>query len=197
MSTAKRLLTLVALMLGVGNGHGHQAAAIDPDAELTAQQLTEHVYVVHGPQAFPSPKTRGFMNNPGFVVTKDGVVLIDPGSSVQIGNKVLGVIRSVSDKPVIAVFNTHIHGDHRLGNQAIRQAYPRVPIYAHRRMIERVAMAEGEDWIELFNRLTGGRQRALSSFHRRSDSAGERPSRSVAPLSASITRARRTAIPTS
>jgi len=65
-------------------------------------------------------------------------------------------VQGVSDKPVIAVFNTHVHGDHWLGNHGIREAYPGVPIYAHLRMIERVEAGEGEDWIKLLMGMTNG-----------------------------------------
>lgn len=156
MSVTKFFCAVAGLLLCASHAPGHQAAAVDPEAEFTARQLTDHVYVVHGPQAFPSPTTGGFMNNPGFVVTGKGVVLIDPGSSVQIGEKVLNSIRRITDQPVVAVFNTHVHGDHWLGNQAIRRAFPDVPIYAHQRMIERVETGEGDDWIKLFNGLTEG-----------------------------------------
>lgn len=149
-------LFMAAAILCASKAHSHSPGAFDPDVELQARKLTEHVYVVHGPQAFPSPETRGFMNNPGFVLTSQGAIVIDPGSSVQIGDKVLESIRRITDKPVVAVFNTHVHGDHWLGNQAFRQAYPQVPIYAHERMIERVQEGEGEEWVKLFERLTDG-----------------------------------------
>ncbi len=156
MSTNRYLHALAGLLFFTGQAWCHESSPPASSMKFTVEQLTERVYVVHGPQAFPNPITRGFMNNPGFVVTGEGVVVIDPGSSVQIGNKVLEGIRGVTDEPVAAVFNTHVHGDHWLGNQAIRDAYPQVPIYAHRRMIERVESGEGEDWIKLFGRLTAG-----------------------------------------
>ena len=123
---------------------------------LPLEQLTENVYVVHGPVQAPSPENGGFMNNPGFVITEGGVVVVDPGSSVQIGAAVLKKIAEVTDKPVIAVFNTHVHGDHWLGNQAIRQAYPAAVIYAHERMLERIAESEGKRWIGILDDLTDG-----------------------------------------
>jgi glyoxylase-like metal-dependent hydrolase (beta-lactamase superfamily II) len=52
------------------------------------------------------------------------------------------------------VFNTHVHGDHWLGNHGIREIYPKVPIYAHERMIERVNGGDGEDWIKLLMGMT-------------------------------------------
>jgi glyoxylase-like metal-dependent hydrolase (beta-lactamase superfamily II) len=156
MSIQKHLLTLAGLVFFAGQALCHESSAPAPSLRFIVKQLTERVFVVHGPQAFPNPITRGFMNNPGFVVTGEGVVVIDPGSSVKIGDKVLESIRRVTDKPVVAVFNTHVHGDHWLGNQAIRDAYPQVPIYAHRRMIERVESGEGKDWVRLFGQLTAG-----------------------------------------
>ena len=150
------LMLWFGLILSANPVRSHDAGALDFEGRYALQPLTEHVYVAHGPQAFPNPQTQGFMNNPGFVVTDNGVVVVDPGSSLQIGRKLLESIVTVSRKPVIAVFNTHVHGDHWLGNQAIRQAYPEATIYAHKRMIERVQAGEGEDWIRLFNELTAG-----------------------------------------
>jgi glyoxylase-like metal-dependent hydrolase (beta-lactamase superfamily II) len=56
---------------------------------------------------------------------------------------------------VIAVFNTHFHGDHWLGNDAIRRAHPNAILYAHPQMIAR-AQAEGGNWVKLLNDLTAG-----------------------------------------
>lgn len=123
---------------------------------LPTEQLTDRVYVVHGPVQAPNPENGGFMNNPGFIITDAGVVVVDPGSSVQIGAAVLKKIAEVTEKPVIAVFNTHVHGDHWLGNQAIKEAYPDVTIYAHERMLERVEESEGERWIGILDDLTQG-----------------------------------------
>ena len=102
-------------------------------------RVSRHIYVVHGPLAHPNPENRGFMNNPAAILTRNGVIIVDPGSSREIGKQLLRKVRKVSDKPVIAVFNTHVHGDHWLGNHGIREVYHKVPVYAHERMIERVS----------------------------------------------------------
>lgn len=120
------------------------------------EAVTSRIHVVYGPRGFPSERTAGFMNNPAFIVGSGGVIVIDPGSGIQIGNELLKKIRSVTDKPVIAVFNTHVHGDHWLGNDAIRRAYPDAAIYAHHRMIERLDAGEGEEFVDLFLRATNG-----------------------------------------
>jgi glyoxylase-like metal-dependent hydrolase (beta-lactamase superfamily II) len=115
--------------------------------DYPAEQVAPHTYVIHGPVGYPSPQNQGFMNNPAFVVTAAGVVVVDPGSSVQTGEMVLRQVRRVTDRPLAAVLNTHVHGDHWLGNHALRAAFPEVPIYAHPRMLERVAKGAGEEWI--------------------------------------------------
>ncbi|RRQ21566.1 MBL fold metallo-hydrolase [Thiohalobacter thiocyanaticus] len=120
------------------------------------EQISRHIYIVQGTQALPGPESRGFMNNPSAVVTDNGIIIIDPGSSAEIGRQLLAKLSDVTDKPVIAVFNTHVHGDHWLGNQGIREIHPEVPIYAHTRMIERIEAGEGEKWIQLLMNMTEG-----------------------------------------
>lgn len=119
-------------------------------------RVSPSIYVVHGAHELPNPKNRGFMNNPAAILTPHGVIIVDPGSSAEVGKQLLKKVRKVSNKPVIAILNTHVHGDHWLGNSGIRELYPDVPIYAHERMIERANTGEGEDWIKLFNTMTKG-----------------------------------------
>jgi glyoxylase-like metal-dependent hydrolase (beta-lactamase superfamily II) len=143
------LLVLTALLAACER----KAPAIQADYPLT--KLTERVYVIHGPNEIPSKTNQGFMNNPAFVLTNKGVVVIDPGSSVQVGDLLLTKIASVTKEPVIAVFNSHVHGDHWLGNDAILRAYPKAVIYAHPKMIEKSA-AQGEAWLKTMLQLTDG-----------------------------------------
>ncbi len=152
----KRIIGLLAGLLTSVGTLAHSGPVPDVEGALPLTRLTENIYVVHGPQVFPNVETQGFMNNPGFVITSAGVVVVDPGGSLQIGQKLIASIRSITDLPVVAVFNTHVHGDHWLGNQAIQEAYPDVSIYAHKNMIKRIESGEGEEWIELFDRMTSG-----------------------------------------
>ncbi len=117
-------------------------------------KVAEDTYVIHGPLGLPSPENQGFMNNPAFIVGDTGVVVVDPGSSVQVGEMLLKRIERVTDKPVVAVFNSHIHGDHWLGNQAIRARYPEVPIYGHERVGPKIISGVGTQWIQLMLELT-------------------------------------------
>ncbi|TCK16962.1 glyoxylase-like metal-dependent hydrolase (beta-lactamase superfamily II) [Thiogranum longum] len=125
--------------------------------DYPVDRVAEDVYVIHGPLGTPGPENQGFMNNPAFAVTDEGVVVIDPGASVQSGEMLLRVMAKVTKEPIIAVFNTHIHGDHWLGNQAIRDVYPDVPIYGHPKMISLIESGSGQSWVDLMERLTEGK----------------------------------------
>jgi glyoxylase-like metal-dependent hydrolase (beta-lactamase superfamily II) len=121
-----------------------------------AQEVSVGTYVIHGPQGVPSVANQSFMNNPAWIVTADGVVVIDPGSSVQAGRMVVAQLRKTTDKPVTHVFNTHVHGDHWLGNQAILEAWPKATIIGHPDMIRQARDGAGAFWIKLMSDLTQG-----------------------------------------
>ena len=119
-------------------------------------KIAKNTYVIHGPLEFPSKSNKGFMNNPGFVVTKSGVVVIDPGSSVQVGRMLLRVIKKTTKNPVTHVLNTHVHGDHWLGNQAFAEAFPKAVIMAHPEMIKRAKAGAADSWVSSMYKLTEG-----------------------------------------
>ena len=128
--------------------------------DRAAEEVAPGVYVIHGPTEYPTPENQGFMNNPAFLVRDAGVIVVDPGSSVQTGEMVLRQIRKVTDKPLIAVLNTHVHGDHWLGNHAMRAEAPEVPIYGHPQMPRLISEGAGTEWIQRMlqatNRATAG-----------------------------------------
>ncbi len=150
----------IILVLGLTAGAALPAGAEDRPLEIDKgyplERVSKLVYVIRGPNERPTPENKGFRNNPGIVLTGSGVVIIDPGSSVHTGEYVLKRVRELTTARVVAVFNTHSHGDHWLGNQAVREAFPNAVIYAHPRMKELVAQGEGARWIEAIGELTGG-----------------------------------------
>lgn len=131
--------------------------------DYPAEKLSDRVWVIHGPTELPNPGNKGFMNNPAFVVTGAGVVVIDPGSTLETGRMVLRQIGKVTDKPVTHVFASHIHGDHWLGNQAVREAYPEARFYAHPEMIELARAGQAESWVNMMEQLTGGASRGTAA----------------------------------
>lgn len=152
---ARNFLVVFGLLVG-GSALAHDADGPKTIEHFSVDHVTPHIYVVHGPRGISEKNNEGFLNNPAFIVTQKGVVVVDQGGSARVGEELVRKIRAVTDKPVIAIFNTHIHGDHWLGNDGIRRAYPNAVIYAHQRMVERLNRGEGEEWVSLFNRMTEG-----------------------------------------
>ena len=124
--------------------------------QFKAEKITDNVYVIHGPLEFPNVKNRGFMNNPAFIVAEKSVVVIDPGSTYEVGEMVMRVIKTITDKPISHIFNTHVHGDHWLANDIVLRSFPQATIIADPRMIKKAKAGEGQEWLDYMVRLTGG-----------------------------------------
>ena len=70
-----------------------------PTGSYQFESIADRVYVMHGPLGEPSKDNQGFMNNPAFIESQSGLILIDPGSTLQIGKKILEEIRRDSGEP--------------------------------------------------------------------------------------------------
>jgi len=153
-------IRFAAILLTVGVTLTAQAASPDPSRAIQKDypldRLTPNVYVIHGPTEDPTPANQAFRNNPGIVLTKEGVVVIDPGSTVYVGEMIVRQVKTLTQKPIVAVFNTHSHGDHWLGNEGIKLAFPRAVIYSHPRMKAMAVQDEGGRWIKAFNERSNG-----------------------------------------
>jgi len=93
-------------------------AAASFDYGLKPQQIATDTWYVEGSTNDFSFQNGGNIVNTAFVVTDDGVLVIDTGPSRQYGEQLKAAIKRVTDKPIVAVLNTHHHPDHFLGNQA-------------------------------------------------------------------------------
>jgi glyoxylase-like metal-dependent hydrolase (beta-lactamase superfamily II) len=60
-------------------------------------------------------------SNAVFLVTNDGVLLIDTRTHPHEAKDLLDRIRKVTDKPVKWVINSHFHGDHNFGNTVFKE----------------------------------------------------------------------------
>jgi glyoxylase-like metal-dependent hydrolase (beta-lactamase superfamily II) len=61
-------------------------------------------------------------SNSVFLVTDDGVLVIDTRQHPRAGQELIAEIRKVTDKPIRFVVNSHFHGDHTFGNAAFQAA---------------------------------------------------------------------------
>jgi cyclase len=74
------------------------------------QQVSEGIY------AYLQPDGSWWVNNTGFLVSRDGVISVDATSTERRTRAYLDAIATVTDKPVRTLVNTHHHGDHMHGN---------------------------------------------------------------------------------
>lgn len=126
-----------------------------PVPDIQPQRLSEHVWMIYAKDGFPTPENQGMMANVVFVVTGAGVVVLDSGGSLQIGEMAIRMIRQVTPQPVVAVFNSHYHGDHWLGNHAFANVYGQdLPIYSLAHSIEQIQGVQGNLWRSLMERWT-------------------------------------------
>jgi glyoxylase-like metal-dependent hydrolase (beta-lactamase superfamily II) len=82
-----------------------QGAGAQPAQEATIEKLKDNLFVIKG----------GGGNTAAFI-TANGVVIVDTKLAGW-GERIMDKIRSVTDKPVTTIINTHTHGDHTGSNE--------------------------------------------------------------------------------
>ena len=96
------------------------------DDKLFLQKVTDNVYAIVGPLGNRSPENLGNNATFGFVITSEGIVVIDPGGTYLGAKKIHEVIKSISTLPIKYVINTGGQ-DHRwLGNSYFKKLGARV-----------------------------------------------------------------------
>ena len=139
----ERRLRLARIMLAGFCALFSLAAAAAETANVKAVRLSEHVWYVQGLSGPASGENEGFNSNAGFVVTAEGVVVIDALGTPELGSALLAAIRRVSDAPIRRVIVTHYHADHFYGLAAFKSAGAEV--WAHRSAREYLDGTEAQD----------------------------------------------------
>ena len=114
------------------------AAADSAPAPYPARELAPGVFAVLGDTG------RGSEGRPnaGFVVTSEGVVVIDALASPAQGERLLATVRTASSQPVRWLILTHHHPDHHFGAVVFRRAGAKIIAHPDRRTL---ASEGGED----------------------------------------------------
>lgn len=150
----KKIAAGISLLFLIG------AADASPlNYNLKAEKVAENTWVFQGKLEDFSNRNGGNIVNTAFVVTEDGVVVIDTGPSLRYGKAMRQAIESVTDKPIKVVFNTHHHPDHFLGNQAFSD----VDIQALPETGKQIAL-HGNAFAENMYRLVGDWMRSTEVY---------------------------------
>jgi len=118
----KRLIILVALLAAgalsiVAAGYQQPSQGL-PAAALAVTQIEkvkDNLYMITG--ADPTDRNSFSGGNTGVFITDNGVVVVDTKLAGW-GQVILDKIKTVTNKPVTTIINTHTHGDHTGSNEA-------------------------------------------------------------------------------
>jgi cyclase len=111
-----RRTVALAILVGAGAAAMTLTAQQQPQQELQIEKVKENLYVILG----NGGNTAAFIHD-------EGVVLVDTKLANN-GQQILDKVKSVTDKPITHIINTHTHGDH-VGSNAFFP--PTVDIVAH------------------------------------------------------------------
>jgi len=118
------------------------------------KQGNTNVWIMHGPPENPSVENEGFMNNPSFIEGPKGTIVVDPGGNYNVGLKIVAEYKKATKKPVLAILNTHKHGDHWFAGKAFAEAFPDAQSYAHPNMIKASKEGQARLWYNILEGLS-------------------------------------------
>ena len=118
--------------------------------QLNPVNVARDTYVFIGKKEDFSLVNGGNIVNTGFIVTEDGVVVIDTGPSYIYGKQMRSAIATITDKPILKILLTHHHPDHIFGNQA----FDDVPILALPKTVASIK-AEAAGFLDNLYRMVG------------------------------------------
>ncbi len=111
------------------------AAEASADQPLPWYCIGKNTFFLYGNIATVDEKNRGWNGNAGFIVTPEGVVVIDTLGTPRLGHRLIATIRQVTDQPIRYVIITHNHPDHAYGSAAF-QGLDGVTIITHKGSLE-------------------------------------------------------------
>jgi len=120
-ATGRRVLATAWAMLAWGAA----AAGAEP-VQLRPERIAEGTWFVQGLSALGSSANQNFISNAAFVVTDEGVLVVDALGSPPLARQLLEAIRRITPQPVRYVVVTHCHADHIYGLQVFRDAGARL-----------------------------------------------------------------------
>jgi glyoxylase-like metal-dependent hydrolase (beta-lactamase superfamily II) len=89
-------------------------------AGLKLQEVGSGVYGLISSIDLPPANSDLAIANGGIVIGSDSVLVIDPFQNPALANLMFATVKTLTDKPIKYVLNTHFHNDHTGGNPAAR-----------------------------------------------------------------------------
>jgi len=89
-------------------------------------------------------------SNTTFLITDEGVIVVDTRVTPDEARKVKKAIRKQTELPVLYLINTHYHGDHVFGNQVFKDHHT---IIAHENVRKALKAKFGKEHLDFFKNL--------------------------------------------
>jgi quinoprotein relay system zinc metallohydrolase 2 len=115
ISFEKKFITYCYLLIILS--FSNFVTASEKESSFNLTEIADGNFLHIGTHVSIDDKKHDDIANIGFIIGDDCIAVIDTGGSISIGQKLLNSVRSVSDKPICYVINTHVHFDHILGNK--------------------------------------------------------------------------------
>lgn len=96
------------------------AATAKPTDPLHFYEIAADTFMFFGNIAEVDENNRGSNANAGFIITSEGVVVIDSLGSPLLGQRMIASVREQTDLPIRYLIITHNHPDHAYGAVAFR-----------------------------------------------------------------------------
>src|SRR5574340_506070 len=110
-SIATGLALALAAPLAIAQKVTEDGAVREKDIPLKVTEVAPGLYFQYHHQE----------SNNAWLVTDEGVLVIDTRQHPQRAGELLAAIRKSTDKPIRWVINTHAHGDHYFGNSVFKR----------------------------------------------------------------------------
>ena len=103
---------------------GWAASFASDDQLFELKEVTDGVYIAL------ARRVHVLNSNAAVIILDDGVLVVDTHSKPSAARALIKEIKTITDKPVRYVVDTHFHYDHFQGNGAYREAFPGVQVIA-------------------------------------------------------------------
>jgi cyclase len=90
---------------------------------------------------------KGVDSNTTFLISKEGVIVVDTRVTPAEARKVKEEVRKQTDLPILYTINTHYHGDHSFGNQVFKDNHT---IIAHENVRKALEGESGQEHLAFF-----------------------------------------------
>ena len=134
MSRSALLTAIVVVGLAVagmaaqqrGGAAGGRGGGIPPTGKI--EKIKDNLYKING----AGSNTTVFLTDAGVVLvdTKLATSMVD-GKVQNNGEAIMNQVKTVTDKPVTMIINTHVHPDHNGSNSYFKTARPTVEVVTH------------------------------------------------------------------